>query len=233
IVYVLEDNVLEVGDSNLNTAARQISSEFTNGLVRNLKRGSGLFNYDEKSRQYKLVRDKSKKTIISQTKLDTPEEQIKFLGLIGIPFTREEYQQMKPIQKHSFSSSVKGIRKSLEESDNIKFISTKMLNIKKRLLTLAENKAAIKNPEFNSTFFNSNGERVQTYLGVNVISNLYDYLSKINNINELEGTPYEYLLTDVFSQNSHILNKIFDRQTGERIQGTEDVLKPGWADGTI
>src|SRR5690606_26302158 len=33
IVYVLEDNVLEVGDSNLNTAARQISSEFTNGLV--------------------------------------------------------------------------------------------------------------------------------------------------------------------------------------------------------
>src|SRR5690606_14317692 len=63
IVYVLEDNVLEVGDSNLNTAARQISSEFTNGLVRNLKRGSGLFNYDEKSRQYKLVRDKSKKTI--------------------------------------------------------------------------------------------------------------------------------------------------------------------------
>ena len=64
----------------------------------------------------------------------------------------------------------------------MKTFSAVSLDINKRLLQLAELKTAVSNPEFSSTYFNLQGERVQTFLGVNAASELHNTLDNINNI---------------------------------------------------
>ena len=110
-------------------------------------------------------------------------------------------------------------------------LTPRTLNIEKRLMQLGLIKAIIENKAFESTYFNMNGERTQTYIGVNALSNLHNVLSKLNNITELSSNPaykqYEYLRTDVFAKGSVMLQKMFNlhptKGTGKRINGTEDL----------
>ncbi|BCU97852.1 MAG: hypothetical protein CM15mV19_0960 [uncultured marine virus] len=86
------------------------------------------------------------------------------------------------------------------------------MDISKRLLNLAELKVAVANPEVSSTYFNIEGQRTQTYIGPNAASELHNFMTSVNNKEELGSTPYSYLLTDVFSQGSVIINSIFDKE---------------------
>ena len=233
-LYVLDNGDVQVGDSNFTTAARQLADEFKNGVVNSVKNETRYFEYSGLRKGYAPKVDANGKAVISDIPTGTIQEQVKFLKKIGIPFNLAEVEQLDDDDKNRFSDAALGIKKSFTDLKVVSTLNGRTLSINGRLLDLATIQAKIENPEFDSVFYNVNGDATQTFIGVNALSNLHNYLSKIKNINELANTPYSYLLTDSFSQNSVMLNKMFDiAGNGDRIQGSENLMEPSWADGTI
>ena len=112
-------------------------------------------------------------------------------------------------------------------------VSSYTLGIDGRLLEMGAYRAILDNPSFKSTYFNINGERSQTFIGTNLLSDTYTALQSIDSIDELAGTQYGHFLTDVFSKGggSLILNKMFKVGTnGKRKPGTGRYLKPVYID---
>lgn len=239
-VFIFENGEVEVGDSNLATAAREQAKEYSSGISRIIKGGkSKLFKYSIEKKSYVGVPEEVKKINISNN-----TGRIAFLKQLGINFTIDQVNKLRPTLMESFKKATQGIYDSINEARPFISGGGKALDISGRLLQLATVRAAIANPEFDSTFFNVDGERVQTFIGTNAGSDLFHALSQIDNIRELENTPYAYLITDAFVAPyttkhdklipvSVILSKMFDPVTGDRIAKSADLMKTGWADGTI
>jgi hypothetical protein len=233
-LFILENGEVQVGESNFTTATRQLASDFSNAIVETVKNSKTYFEYSGLRQGYAPVVDRNGKALISREPVNTVPEQIKFLNKLGIEFDEKEVNKLSIDDSDKFSNAVKGIKKSFVDLKVVATLTGRTLSITGRLLDLAEIQAKIENPEFDSVFYNVNGDPTQTFLGVNALSNLYDYLSKAKNINELADTPYAYLLTDVFAQNSVMLNKMFNiAGDGARISGSEELMSSSWADGTI
>lgn len=245
-VFVLPSGEVIISDSNLNTAAKQAKREMINTIIDVMKHDkTPFFSYNTKAGTYSATNK------VKDAKLETLEQYVEFLKNIGIDFNVNDLKQIAARSSNQikmFKESVDGIRKSFavigvpQEVDGgtlstaISNISTKSLGIDKRLLQLGTIKAIIENPEFESTFFNLNGERTQTYIGPNAASALYDALSKAENINDLANTDYKFLLTDKFTKGSVVLKKIFNLTTtgeGDRRQNSSNIMHPVFVDGTI
>jgi len=227
-VYIFENGDVEVGDSNLSSAARQIASDFSNAIIKTVKGKNPYFEYSSKDKVFV-----GKPNSVRSVKITSPSERINFLKSLGIEFKVNEVNKLSSDKKNIFNEAVAGIKRSIEKAEKIATVNRKILDIRGRIHQLSLIQASIENPEFDSTFFNVKGERTQTYIGTNPVSDLHDHLSQIDNISQLAGTPYEYLLSDTFSQGSVILGKIFNLETGNRIKGGELLMKPGYADGTV
>jgi hypothetical protein len=228
-VYILENGDISVGDSNFTTAAAQVRDEFNNSIIKLLKGANPYFEYSKSAKAYVGKRGSSPSV---KPTIDT---RIAFLKTLGIDFNREEVKlNLSASEIATFESAVDGIKKSINDAEKIATINGKFLNINGRLRELAQLKAKLDNPEFSSTYFNVNGERTQTFIGTNAASDLFDFLSQLDKLDPavLAGTKYEYLVTDEFSKNSVILQKIFD-EDGNRIAGSEELFKPGYADGLV
>lgn len=133
-----------------------------------------------------------------------------------------------------FNEAVDGIRKSISESGDISMFTGKSLNITGRLLQLGIIKAATNNPTLASTFFNISGDPTQSYIGTNPASDLYHFVSQLSELTteSLEGTGYEYLLTDDFAKNSILLKRLFDSKGNRRdIKGNEGLFQVGYVGG--
>jgi len=233
-LYILDNGDVQVGDSNFTTAARQLADQFKNGIISSVKTETRYFEYSGLRKGYAPKVDANGKAVIADIPTATIQEQVKFLKKIGIPFNLKEVEQLDTDDQARFTEAALGIKKSFTDLKVVSTLNGRTLSINGRLLDLATIQAKIENPEFDSVFYNVNGDATQTFIGVNALSNLHNYLSKIKNINELANTPYSYLLTDSFSQNSVMLNRMFDvAGNGDRIQGTENLMEPAWADGTI
>jgi|688.fasta_scaffold00112_30 hypothetical protein len=226
-VFILSNDDVVIGDSNLSSAARQLRSDFISQIVDAIKtKKSSYFVYDDKTRRFKGEPKSVPKTLLSAS------ARIAFLEKLGISFTEEELKSLNSDKLKVFNTAVDGIRTSIEQAKEIATISGKVLDIEGQLLKLATIKAIITTPEFDSTYFNLNGERVQSFIGTNPGSDLYDVLSQVNNLNDVPA-QYQYLLTDSFVKNSVILNKMFNLETGEKREDIENYLSIGYVDGTI
>jgi hypothetical protein len=226
-VYILDNGDVQVGDANFTTAARQVKDEFVNDIKEAIAKGSKYFKKSENGKSYIGNADAIKKDV----KQDSLEKQVAFLNEIGIEFDGERLAMLP--ERTKFSEAVNGIRTSIANGRSVMTIGGRTLDIDLRLRQLAEIKAKMDNPEFSSTYYNVNGELTQTFIGTNAASDLYDMLSQIDNLSELANTQYEYLLTDSFAKNSVLLYKMFDKESGDRIQDTEDIMQPAYADGTV
>lgn len=229
-VYILDNGDVVVGDSNFTTAARQQKEEFENSIRKMIKTKNPYFEYVEKEKAY-VGKPGSVANIQATT-----EGRVKFLANLGIEFSASEIDySLSTKDREKFNTAVDGIIASIGQAEKIATVNAKILRIDGRLRQLGEIKAKLDNPEFSSTYFNVNGERTQTFIGTNAASDLFDALSQIENLSELQGTQYEYLMKggDVFATNSNILNRMFDAETGKRIKGTEDLLKTAYADGLV
>ena len=251
-VFVLPSGEVIISDSNLNTAGKQAKREMINTIIATIKEDkTPYFSYNAKAGTY------SGSAKVKNVKLESLENYSEFLQNLGISFKIEDLKRLSSNQIKMFKEAVNGIQKSFavigvpQEVDggtlmtSINIVSTKTLGIDKRLLQLGTIKAIIENPEFESTFFNLNGERTQTYIGTNAASGLYDELSKAQNINDLSKTAYKYLLTDKFVSkivngklvtSSVVLKKIFNLTTtgeGDRRENSENIMHPVFVDGTI
>ena len=229
-VYILENGDVIVGDANFSSATRQVESEFINSIKNKFKATNPFFKYSEKSKSY--IANEGEEGLSSYT-LDSKENQLKFLKDLGIIIDPNKLDKLPEVEQGRFFEAIKVIRTSLLKLKKISSIDVKSLDSAKQFRRLAELKAKMDNPEFSSTYFNVKGERTQSFIGTNAASELFDALSQIQNKQELKGTDYEYLLTDAFSQNSTILDLMFDRKTGKRIQGSENLMKTAYASGTV
>ena len=226
-VFILENGDVVVGDASLSNAANQLRSEYINNIVINAKANKGFFRYDDKKKVF--VGDQIK---IKGIVLDSPTAQANFLKQLGIPFTAQEIVNLKGEQLKMFKEAVSGIRKSISETKEIATFSGKVLDISNRLLELGLVKATVSNPEFNSTYFNVSGERTQSFIGTNAASDLYTFLSKVKNKQDIAGTKYAYLLTDSFAQGSNLMERMFGSDN-LRKEDTSDLFKVGYVSGMI
>ena len=226
-IFIFESGEVNIGESNLSNAARQVKSEYETAIVSVIRSKNPYFEYSETEKKFI-----GKPGGIKNVKLDSTGSKVAFLKSIGINFTEKEIDNLPRDKKKTFDDAVSGIRESIKNADEIATISGKILDIEGRLLGLGLIRASISNPEFDSTFFNVKGERTQSFIGTNAISDFFDAISQIDNLNDLKGTQYEYLLTDEFVEGSVILNKMFNIKTGER-KDSELFMKAGYADGTV
>lgn len=229
-MYILDTGEVVIGDSNFTTATNQIREEYINSIRDAIKTNNTYFEYNAEKRIFV-----GKPNAIKSYQA-TPEGRVAFLKTLGIEFDINDVKLALNIaDKKKFNEAVDGIVDSINQAKEIATVGYKILNISGRLRELAEIQAKLDNPEFNSTYFNVNGERVQTFIGTNAASDLYDVLTGIDNLSELIGTQYEYLVggNDSFAENSVIINKMFDAKTGVKIEGAEKFLKTAYADGIV
>ena len=256
-VFVLPGGEVVVSDSTLTSAAKQAKYEMTNEMIDKIKDKSLYFSYEPKTGRY-FATDKIKSMPLSGSDLTTYTALLKELG---IEFDIKALKKLKDDQLLNFTDAVEGIKNQFAQMNDqgkaktdeevakdeaegkiargIAVLTPRTLNIEKRLMQLGLTRAIIENKGFESTYFNMNGERTQTYIGVNALSNLHNVLSKLNNITELSSNPaykqYEYLRTDAFAKGSVLLQKMFNlhptKGTGKRIAGTEDLGKSVYIDG--
>ncbi len=188
-VFILPNGEVVIGDGSLASASRQSKRELTNAIVAAVKKADTYFKYDEAKKLYSAT-SKIQNVKLDRSKLGT---YIDFLNNLNIEFNESDLKtKLDNNQLKTFFSTTEGILKSLSKVDNISTISSKTLDIDGQLLKLGTIKSIIQNPQFELTYFNADGERVQSSIGVNAMSNMHDALSKVNNIVDLIGTPYEY-----------------------------------------
>ncbi len=242
-VFILPSGDVVVGDANLSSDAAQAKYDFMNDIISKIREGKNkyiVYGLDTKTFNSP---DSLKRVELNPSELST---YTKFLNEIGIDFDVKDAKKLRGNSKTLFVEAVNGIRNSMIRMKEIKSLTKKTLDMDKRLTQLGTVQAAIKSPDFESTYFNLNGERVQTYLGTNALSNLHDVISTLKNFSELAGTKYSYLLTDVFTStvkdgapvpggSSMVLKRMFniDGGTGNRIAGTESILQTAYVDGTV
>jgi predicted NAD-dependent protein-ADP-ribosyltransferase YbiA (DUF1768 family) len=238
-VFVLDNGEIVVGDSNFTTAARQASEEFMNNIRKVLQgKNNPFFSYNAKENVYEGKKGSTKNVSFD---IDNEAQQIArmtaFLKEFGIVFNPKDIisDKITATDRANFKEATIYFRDSVGRGRKIFKINSGKgsLDITGRLRQLSEIKAKIDNPEFSSTYYNVKGERTQTFIGTNAASDLYDMLSQISNKSELRNTQYEYLLDDVFSANSVILNKMFNPKTGEIVKSQLSLMKPAYADGLV
>jgi hypothetical protein len=256
-VFLQEDGDVVVSNSTLSSAAKQAKKEMINDIISTLKADqSKYFRYVPATGKY-YAKDNLKALQFDGANL---KQYVDFLNSIGIQFNERDLVDLKADQLSAFKKSVGYIREELskvgdtkivrdannndvEEDGGITTINTKTLNIDGNLFELAIVKAVIENTEFQSTYFNINGERTQSFIGTNLISALHNTLSRLKNIEELQNDPrykrFAYLAAnnDAFVQGSQVLKKMFDivgpDSTGKRRSGAEELLKPVIVDGIV
>jgi len=225
-VFILENGEVVVGEANLSSAAQQIKREYINSIIFKARSNEGYFKYDAKKNVY--VGDASK---VRNVRLGDIPSMLSFLNKVGIPFTPSDVNKMGD-NKSKFEEAVKGIRASIENSDEVATFSGKVLKMDGRLLELALIRASIDNPEFSSTYFNIAGERTQTFIGTNAVSDLADFFKNIKNFSNenVIGSRYNYLKTDSFAKYSNLLFRKFGSD-GTPKKGGEDLFTVGFVSG--
>ena len=229
-VYILSNGDVVIDDSNFSTATDQSMLDLEADLTVALRDPSNkLFTYDAKKKGGGYFANAD----ALGPKPDTIAGMITFLKRLGIEFDIKEIEK-RPQYKTQFMEAVGGMHDSLKEAKKVATISGKSLELRGRLREIAQIEAMIKNPEFDSTHYNINGELTQTFIGRNAHSDLFDMLSQVKNLNDLQGTRYEYLMNnaDNFSQNSVKMAEMFNRKTGNITVGRNPMLmKNGYFDG--
>ena len=224
-IFIFENGEIAVGDAALSSAALQLRDKYIGAISTLSKANKGFFDYDEKKRKYIVNRSK-----LNKINLTTKSGKLNFLSTLGINFSPSDYNKLSPANKKKFEEVLGGLVTSLSNTPEISTFSTRSLDVNKRLLELGIIQEVASNPEFSSTYFNLQGERVQVFMGTNAVSELHDTLASISNLNQLAGTKYEYLLKDVFSKGSNLLRRMFT-EDGKKKAGADELLKPGYVGG--
>ena len=234
-VTIMENGEAVVGEAHLSNVANQLRDQYTKAIVLKAKQDKGFFYYDKKEKAYKSDSVKAR-----STRLTTYTSISKFLKDLGADFSTAEIDKLErdfPKVYKKFTDAVYGIKDSLVKGTYVYKLSAKQANISTRLLQLGYIKAKLSNPDANSTYYNISGEQSQSYIGPNAPSQLYEAIGSLDSLTqeELSEYPqYNYLLTDVFSQGSRVLKRIFGtdkkRKTSESTED-EDLLMAGFVGG--
>lgn len=191
--------------------------------VRNLaKDPDSIIKYDSVSKSY-TIED------VSKMKIDSPKEQLEFLGKLGVVFPKDAYDRLsKDIKENKFPTAVSSIKNTLQKDKQIMNVQKKTLDIGGPLNTLAEMLVNATNPIQASTRTNIGGNQTNSFTDSNTPSVFETTFNEVKSIEELFQLRPE--LQDVFSKGSQVLKLggIFFNKDGER---TKVMLKLGYIEG--
>jgi len=224
-MFVLPNGEISIGDTSLASATDQLADEFEDSVLNTIKNNNKYFKFNGKS----FVKIPAQ---INNIQVGSVDKGIKFLKELGIEFTKEQLDRI-PFSKRKFIEATIGLKMSFSKTASIKELTAKNLDIVGRLKDLGEIKAKIENPDFQTTYFNMNGDKVQSYIGQNTMSNFYNFINSVSKKSDLEGTPYSYLLHDKNSQGSVIMDKIFDPETGLKRDSITKYMQVGYTGGLV
>jgi len=197
-------------------------------FLQKAKSNNGFFNYNPANGKYT-----PKRLELNNVALNTPTAMSNFLLRLGIAFSDTDMRKLYRIGKQEdLKKVVQSIKDSVSSIQSVTTFSQGSLDISGRLRQLAFLQVTATNPDFDSTYNNVSGEKVQTYFGVNAIDKLFVALQNVKNKSELAGTQFEYLLTDEFSQGSNLMSRMF-ASDGSKKANTDELLKPGIAGGIV
>lgn len=235
-VFILENGDVVVGDANLSQASSQIADDFENGIIMSARQGTGYLEYSQERKAY-VAKDKINDLKFNSSNIaDNDNAMLRFLNDISIEFTKEDFKKLDRDDKTKFREVVKGIRDSLVKNKELMTLSKKTISIQGRLTELALLKVKVSNPEIDITYFNISNERTQSYIGVNPLSDLQDFIAKTKNLgdNSVKESHYKYLVKDPFAKGSVILNKLFPKG-GKKVPSSNansKLLTVGYVSGT-
>jgi hypothetical protein len=146
--------------------------------------GKGYLQYSVAEKAYVAKDSINKLKFDSSNIADNDNAMLRFLNDIGVEFDKNNFKKLTNNDKIKFREVVKYIKKSLTENKVLMTLSKKTLSIQGRLTELALLKIKSSNPEIESTYFNISNERTQSYIGVNPLSDLRDFISSVKNIND-------------------------------------------------
>ena len=225
--YVFEDGIT-VQPAAYSTASEQVKADYLNGISSKAKSNNGFFNYNPVNGKYT-----PKRVELNNVALNTPTAMSNFLLRLGIAFSDTDMRKLYRIGKQEdLKKVVQSIKDSVSSIQSVTTFSQGSLDISGRLRQLAFLQVTATNPDFDSTYNNVSGEKVQTYFGVNAIDKLFVALQNVKKKSELAGTQFEYLLTDEFSQGSNLMSRMF-ASDGTKKANTDELLKPGIAGGIV
>ena len=231
-LFILGNGDIVVGDSNTSGAVREYRRKFINSILESSRTGTNPYITKDKTKGF--VATESLKALNEQSDI---AKLVSFLSNLGIQFSEKELKKANSDIQKMFREASNGIIKSLKQrvtDKGIERINVNTLDISGRLLELGLVKSKLETSEFETTYFNINGERSQTFLGPNILSSFYDVISKVEKISELADTNFGYLITDTYSNiGSVMLNRIFDENGNKREGISLETLKPFIIDGTI
>ena len=113
-VYIFLYGEIEIGDSSLASAARDIAKKYSTAISRTISsKKSELFKFDDKKKVFVGVPSKV------GTEPTNTLSRIEFLKKLGITFTVSEINKLRGEQKEAFQTAVRGIHKSIKEAENL------------------------------------------------------------------------------------------------------------------
>ena len=210
------------GAANQASLVKQLSKEWIENMKALANKSGSIISYDRPNKIYK-VGD------VTGIKIGNPKEISDFLGKLGIDFPVSSISRVK--KKKAFANAISSIKTSLEKSGQLITLKGKTLGIAGPLATIAEQYVIVNSPNEDSTYFNTEGKRQQSFTDSNAPSYFESVFNSADTLAELmEKMPQ---LQDVFSKNSEILRPggLFFDENGERIaeikvgyiQGVKDV----------
>lgn len=231
-VFVMDNGETIVTDTSLTSASKQAAYNIRNNIIHAIKttKADNLF-YAGKGKFTAIKREGAGFSLVVLDK-NKPVTYTNFLNKLGIDFNPGKIAALTNDQRSVFFKAVEGMKNELMKINDVATINKNTLNIEGDIFRLGVIQATVENEEFQSTYFNVNGEMSQTFLGPNAISSLYHSIRGLKNITQLADTNLSYLLTDVFSKNSLLLKKLFTEK-GVKKPNTDELLKPVFIDGTV
>jgi hypothetical protein len=221
-VQYISGNEVYTGSADLYDAVSNVVSGWIEGIKALSKDDKSLIKYIRKQKVY-TVGD------LTNVKINTPEQMISFLNNIGIDMNMEVYTKFKDKEKNAFAKSVGGIYTSLRsKSDILSSMTGKLLDVEGPLSTIAEMVVRVTNPNFDSTHFNVEGERTNSFAENNTASVLENEWSEAGTLKKLKELRPE--LNDPFSTHSVLL-----KEGGLHIDADGNIKKPlkvGYIQGT-
>ena len=232
-VFQLANGEIEIGDASLASAAKSYREDFGFKVFKSLKSNKTLMEYKDKL--YKPT------NVLVNYKLDAGKlsTYVKFLSDLGIEINAGKLNNASDATKAQFKKAVEGLKLNIVRAtkEGVKFLgkeSFKQSNssIEGDLLKLGLTVADMESTEFETTYFNLSGDRTQSFIGSNIISNLHDFIGKFNNLAKLSSSSFNYLITDNFAKGSVVLNKIFTSDGKKRnTEEAKSILKFSYING--
>jgi hypothetical protein len=224
INYITEEGETFVGSADLSDAAQSLTKKWIESFKGTVGKPGSIIEIGSDYKQYMVKQD-----VLRKYPTGRIEDKLAMLNAIGIPFTAAQYNLLSGVDKSRFNKGVTDLKSYLGNKNNLIAANAKTLDVRGPFTALAETYIKSKGEEWESTFIDINGEKVQKSIQTNYISNV---VNDINNSTSLEDLYQRlpHLRYHEYSQGSEYLKDFSNPDNKPQfkikyIQGTIDQTK--------